>query len=64
VRVMAESEADRRSGKSLAILVERRLNCDDTLHCLTDLFVTHGPPEHIRSDDGSEFTVPSGTPVA
>ena len=26
------------------------------LHCLTDLFVTHGPPEHIRSDNGSEFT--------
>ncbi|HVN80287.1 MAG TPA: integrase core domain-containing protein, partial [Terriglobia bacterium] len=37
-------------------VVERRLNSDDVLYCLTDLFVTHGPPEHIRSDNGSEFT--------
>ena len=22
---------------------------------MTDLFITHGPPEHIRSDRGSEF---------
>jgi len=26
------------------------------LHCLTDLFVTRGIPEHIRSDNGPEFT--------
>ena len=26
------------------------------LHCLTELFVQHGPPDHIRSDNGSEFT--------
>jgi putative transposase len=44
------------SRESLAIVVERQLNSDDVLHCLTDLFVTHGPPEHIRSDNGSEFT--------
>jgi len=25
------------------------------LQCLTDLFVAHGPPEHIRSDNGPEF---------
>ena len=37
-------------------MVERRLDSDDVLHCLTDLFVAHGPPEHIRSDNGSEFT--------
>jgi putative transposase len=24
--------------------------------CLTELFTIHGPPEHIRSDNGSEFT--------
>jgi putative transposase len=23
---------------------------------LTDLFVEHGPPDHIRSDNGAEFT--------
>ena len=25
------------------------------LHCLADLFVEYGPPEHIRSDNGPEF---------
>ena len=25
------------------------------LQSLADLFVTHGPPEHIRSDNGPEF---------
>ncbi len=40
----------------LAIVVARRLNSDDVLHCLTELFVRHGPPDHIRSDNGSEFT--------
>ncbi len=47
---------DEFSRESLAMVVERQLNSDDVLHCLTDLFVTHGPPEHIRSDNGSEFT--------
>ena len=32
------------------------LNSDNVLHCLTELFVQHGPPDHIRSDNGSEFT--------
>ena len=41
--------------RCLAIVVARRLRSDDVLHCLTDLFVTHGPPEHIRSDNGPEF---------
>ena len=26
------------------------------LQVLTDLFTRHGPPDHIRSDNGSEFT--------
>jgi putative transposase len=47
---------DEFSRENLAIVVERKLKADDVLHCLTDLFVTHGPPEHIRSDNGSEFT--------
>ncbi len=29
---------------------------DDVLACLTELFTKHGPPGHIRSDNGSEFT--------
>ena len=40
----------------MAIVVDRRLNADNVLHCLTELFVQHGPPDHIRSDNGSEFT--------
>ena len=39
----------------LAIVVARRLKSDDVLHCLTELFALHGPPEHIRSDNGPEF---------
>jgi len=41
--------------RCLAIVVARRLRSDDVLYCLADLFVTHGPPEHIRSDNGPEF---------
>jgi transposase InsO family protein len=40
----------------LAIVTARKLKSDDVLHCLNRLFVIHGPPEHIRSDNGSEFT--------
>jgi putative transposase len=47
---------DEFSRESLDIVVDRKLNADDVLHCLTDLFVAHGPPEYIRSDNGSEFT--------
>lgn len=42
--------------ESLTIVVNRKLKSDDVLHCLADLFVKHGPPEHIRSDNGAEFT--------
>jgi len=38
-----------------AIRVERRLNSRDVLDELGELFVHHGPPEHIRSDNGPEF---------
>lgn len=47
---------DEYSRECLAIVVERGLRSDDVLGCLTELFVKHGPPEHIRSDNGSEFT--------
>jgi transposase InsO family protein len=40
----------------LAIVVARRLNSDDVLHCLTELIVRHRPPDHIRSDNGAELT--------
>jgi putative transposase len=47
---------DEYSRESLAIVVARKIKSDDVLHCLTDLFVKYGPPEHIRSDNGPEFT--------
>ncbi len=47
---------DEYSRECLAIEVDRRLRSDDVLDALTELFVRHGPPEHIRSDNGSEFT--------
>ena len=47
---------DEYSRECLAIHVERRLRSDDVLAVLTDLFTRHGPPSHIRSDNGAEFT--------
>lgn len=40
----------------IAIHVARRLTSIDVLQTLADLFVLHGPPAHIRSDNGPEFT--------
>jgi transposase InsO family protein len=40
----------------LAIDVARQLKSDDVLERLAWLFCTRGVPEHIRSDNGSEFT--------
>lgn len=44
------------SRQCLAIRTERRLDHEAVLETLADLFLKHGPPEHIRSDNGSEFT--------
>ncbi len=46
---------DEFSRECLAITVARRLNSDDVLATLTDLFAERGPPAHIRSDQGPEF---------
>ncbi len=40
----------------LAIRTARRIRSDDVIHALTELFVLNGAPEHIRSDNGPEFT--------
>jgi putative transposase len=40
----------------LAIDVRRKLTSEDVLEQLSDLFVRKGVPDHIRSDNGSEFT--------
>ena len=47
---------DEFSRTCLAIVVARKLNSGSVLACLADLFVEHGPPDYIRSDNGSEFT--------
>lgn len=47
---------DEYTRECLAIVVGRRLNSHDVLSTLARLFVRHGTPEHIRSDNGSEFT--------
>ena len=40
----------------LAIKVERRTRADDVMGLLTELFILRGVPDHLRSDNGPEFT--------
>jgi len=47
---------DEYSRECLSIVTERSLKSDDVLDCLTEMFIRHGIPEYIRSDNGSEFT--------
>lgn len=39
----------------LKIHVERRIQADDVIEQLAELFITCGTPEYIRSDNGPEF---------
>ena len=47
---------DEHTRECLAIDVARTLRSDDVLERLAWLFVTRGVPQHIRSDNGPEFT--------
>jgi putative transposase len=47
---------DEYTRECLAILVERRLTSVDVIDKLYELFLFRGVPEHIRSDNGPEFT--------
>jgi transposase InsO family protein len=47
---------DEFSRRSPAIVAERKLNSDDVIACLANLFITQGIPDYIRSDNGPEFT--------
>jgi len=47
---------DEYTRECLAILVERQLTSLDIIDKLYDLFLLRGVPEHIRSDNGPEFT--------
>ena len=55
-RIRMLTVIDEYTRECLALPVARRLNSDDVLAVLADLFVERGPPEHIRSDNGPEFT--------
>lgn len=46
---------DEYSRECLAIRVARRITRHDVLYTLSELFLEHGLPEHIRSDNGPEF---------
>ncbi len=47
---------DEYTRECLAVLVERRITAEDVINQLFNLFVFRGIPEHIRSDNGPEFT--------
>lgn len=47
---------DEATRENLALHVDYRLGADHVMDVLTELFVTYGIPDHIRSDNGSEFT--------
>jgi len=47
---------DKYTRECLSLLVDRKLNSENVLDELSNLFLTRAIPEHIRSDNGSEFT--------
>lgn len=47
---------DEYTRQCLAIRTERRHSQDTVLETLAELFLLHGPPRYVRSDNGAEFT--------
>ena len=47
---------DEHTRQCLAIRTERRLDHEAVLESISGLFLERGPTEHIRSDNGAEFT--------
>ena len=47
---------DEYTRECLAILVKRSIKSQDVIDQLFELFILRGIPEHIRSDNGPEFT--------
>jgi transposase InsO family protein len=47
---------DEYTRECLAIKVARSIRSQNVLECLAELFVHRGTPDHIRSDNGPEFT--------
>jgi putative transposase len=50
---------DEYTRECLALRVGYGLKSDDVMDVLFSLFISHGIPDHIRSDNGSEFTAKS-----
>ena len=50
----AEARCMRLARECQALIVVRQLRHEDVLAALAELFVTRGPPAHIRSDNGAE----------
>ena len=50
---------DEYTRECLAIHVGRKVESSEVLYKLSELFIVHGIPENIRSDNGSEFTADS-----
>jgi putative transposase len=57
---------DEVSRECLALIVARQLKHEDVLAALADLFISRGPPAHIRSDNvlGREAAVGKGQQVS
>jgi len=47
---------DEYTRECLAIYVARKITAFEVIEQLADLFLTRGIPEHLRSDNGPEFT--------
>ena len=47
---------DEYTRECLSIDVDRKMDSEDVLERLTELFIRRGVPDYIRSDNGSEFT--------
>jgi transposase InsO family protein len=50
---------DEYTRECLSLRTDYRLGADEVMDVLTDLFIARGIPDHIRSDNGSEFTANS-----
>ena len=50
---------DEYTRECLSLRTGYRLRADDVMDVLTELFISKGVPDHIRSDNGSEFTATS-----
>ena len=46
---------DEYSRKCLALFVARSITAERVMHVLADLFIKHGVPDNLRSDNGPEF---------